>query len=951
MPSQPLNIPFPLGGLNENQPFGQQPPATSRDVQNMRAIDPKTGRTRGAQRSGTSQYMSQGQTIAGARKIQDLVAVTYNESLLTFAEAGTPLLEWNKEMAYSGSVYAIVVDYRGNVVLTTARTETSPRAERDHTLERWNRSGELLTSIKIPVTPDVDSTDYGRTIALAVDEFGNAYVGQDVYCVESAVFESWPILTTGGTKDGAYAKVWKFELNAEEEYELAWSIDVGKYVPCLAVRDGKLAVGETEFATGNGSSQVEVYTDLDTATPTLDHTLTVDNLDGEVMFPRGVAIADSGNIYVTSCENSATPKIRCQIQKYGPDDTAAVDTVDNLASSDGGGMGYGIVTDGEDRVISYGPEDFDDDDIHVHKWRDDGLGLFSEWTYGFSVEPDFDYPWKYLAVDEDNHVYVPHLGGSNSLFAVLDESDGSLITDAVGTSLIHAQRAYAVGVPPDKPDYGDAAVDASELIYIGTQFGAAGTYADEALFAVRLVTITQSGTAMRSVAHGAASNYSLKYFNGTDRYIIDSGGDYSGQDIFRNRGGAGDTPYIQSTPLFGKAYFVNGDTYWYWDPKPTTTLPTGAVDGTYGLVYKWVSTGSGIIPPRCRLVESWRSRMILARDPEDPHNWHMSALGDAHDWDQFPSVIKSTQAISGNNARAGLCPDIVNTIIPYNDDLCLFGGDHSIWRLTGDPMSGGQFDLVSDITGISFGRPWCKDPRGILYFFGSRGGIYAMTPTGLPERLTRDTIERELQDIDLEDYYIRLVWNFREEGLHVFQCPFGAGGTAVSAWFWDHKSMSWWKDSFSDTAAQPTSVLVSDGDEVSDRVLLLGTEAGHINKWDEDATNDHKGSGTTFIDSYVTIGPMAPEGLPQEVKYSHLHAVLADDQDGCDFNLYATDTPDVLGTPVHQGVLLPGRNPTHMARMRGSYAFVQLRNASPDQRWAFEAMSLQASPGGKVRRR
>ena len=51
------------------------------------------------------------------------------------------------------------------------------------------------------------------------------------------------------------------------------------------------------------------------------------------------------------------------------------------------------------------------------------------------------------------------------------------------------------------------------------------------------------------------------------------------------------------------------------------------------------------------------------------------------------------------------------------------------------------------------------------------------------ERLTRDTIERRLQDIDLADVYVHLEWDFRAEGLHVYVFPWGSGGTLR-----DHRS-------------------------------------------------------------------------------------------------------------------------------------------------------------------
>ena len=123
----------------------------------------------------------------------------------------------------------------------------------------------------------------------------------------------------------------------------------------------------------------------------------------------------------------------------------------------------------------------------------------------------------------------------------------------------------------------------------------------------------------------------------------------------------------------------------------------------------------------------------------------MSAIEDPGDWNVAPSVPTVKQAVSGLSSRAGRVPDIINCIVPYSDDLLLFGGDKSIWRMTGDPMSGGQLDLVTEQTGMGWGRPYTKDPNGILYFYGSRGSVYRWVPgQPVPERISLYTVERRL---------------------------------------------------------------------------------------------------------------------------------------------------------------------------------------------------------------
>ncbi|RLA58141.1 MAG: hypothetical protein DRR04_11660, partial [Gammaproteobacteria bacterium] len=80
MTSRRVDIPAPIGGVNRNWAFGVQPPATVREGKNMRAIDPVTGRTRGAQRPGTGKFYDPSLTagIAGSGRVQSLTPFTYD---------------------------------------------------------------------------------------------------------------------------------------------------------------------------------------------------------------------------------------------------------------------------------------------------------------------------------------------------------------------------------------------------------------------------------------------------------------------------------------------------------------------------------------------------------------------------------------------------------------------------------------------------------------------------------------------------------------------------------------------------------------------------------------------------------------------------------------------------------------------------------------------------------
>jgi len=540
-----------------------------------------------------------------------------------------------------------------------------------------------------------------------------------------------------------------------------------------------------------------------------------------------------------------------------------------------------------------------------------------------------------IDVDEFGNLFVPIDEGIHS-FNVFGPTGSILITHTIQPDALEL-GAQAIAVDTNIPEYdSDLTSDIAENIYVATRsadFQNPALPTEETIHKIQLVTVTAQTGSSRARTHIAVSDGDIVTFvsGSTTPTAV------AGSPHFQS--GSTASQYVQSTVLFQKWYAADGVGYQKFDPK---TAVASSFD----------PTSSGRLPPRRKLIEAWRDRLVVARSASDPHIWDMSAFGDPDDWDFFPPVPNERQAISGTNTDGpGASPDIVNTLVPYTDDILLFGGDHSIWALVNDPAAGGRFDLVSDITGMSFGRPWAKDPNGVLYFFGSRGGLYRMVPGGRPERVSLRRIDRRLQDIDLSTHYIRLAYNYRDEGIHIFQCPFGTGGTTVKHWFYDIKHDGFWEDKFgtsANTTVQPSSVWVIDGDEAADRIMIMGCEDGKVRQWDESSKND---TVSLAVDSLVTMGPVEGQTPGYEIQFSGLTAVLGSQDDGCRYELFSAEEPSSIGEVLRSGTLEPGRNPPKWDRMTGAYCFMRLRNASIDQRWSYERAFMYAAPGGQARPR
>ncbi|MDP6369666.1 MAG: hypothetical protein QF615_08660, partial [Planctomycetota bacterium] len=302
-----------------------------------------------------------------------------------------------------------------------------------------------------------------------------------------------------------------------------------------------------------------------------------------------------------------------------------------------------------------------------------------------------------------------------------------------------------------------------------------------------------------------------------------------------------DAGQIMSTAHFGRIYFTDGFNYAIYDPRTNT-------------VSKLEAETAGEVPQRARLIASYRGRLIFARTPEDPNNYFMSAVGDPEDWDYYPTTPLVTQAINGTLARAGKCPDVINALIPYNDDLLLLGGDHTIFRMTGDPAAGGQLDQVTSSVGIAFGESWTMDPEGVLYFFTPQGCVYGMTPTGQPQRLSNEAIDRRMQDIDLTEFRVKLVWNQEDYGLHVFFMPYTTSNATPYCFFWEKGGNAWWPDAFH-ADRTPYAVTMIDGEKPDDRKLLFGSRDGYVSRFDRGSTQDVDKK----IKSYATMAVAQPQ--------------------------------------------------------------------------------------------
>ncbi len=407
------------------------------------------------------------------------------------------------------------------------------------------------------------------------------------------------------------------------------------------------------------------------------------------------------------------------------------------------------------------------------------------------------------------------------------------------------------------------------------------------------------------------------------------------------------TGVMFSTALNQKLWFADGVNYCYLDPSVNTVYTWKATAGTLPVDTK------GNLP---RLICTWRGRIVMSGLIEDPQNWFMSAVGAPHDWDYAPVNISPIQAVAGNNSPMGIVGDCITALIPYTDDVLVVGGDHTIWQITGDPMAGGQIDLVSDSIGMAWGMPWAKDPYGTVYFFSNRTGIYSLRPpanviqaniggtAGAGLQRISQQIEQSLQAYNTGETTIRMMWNDQFQGLHIFLSPTVAPA-ATTHFFWELRTGAWWTDSFANTNYDPLCCCVFDGNLPGDRVALIGSWDGYVRYFSTTAAND---DGTT-ISSAVVIGPLTSKNL-DELLIKDLQAVLGINSGDVSYAVYTGATAEgaLATTPVTTGTWSAGRNLNTFVRQSGHALYVKLSSTNA---WSMEVIRARMAGLGKVRRR
>lgn len=994
--SRPQPVVFPVRGLHEGVGYDIQPPGTSPDLLNVRGYDALKNRLRGGRRPGLSKYLTD--QVNGANPIQALQKVV--EAVNSASTSSTITDDFSSGVYTTVGKGNVGDDYvRGSIQGNAGGTMNVISTVFDGVNDVINfdrvrySDGSFWPSpnlfcIAYLTTNDITTVTHGSGVATTnqggdgdIDEctligpiirasntlssgigarlirVGANQVQLQVFSYVNKIYTSLAVSATqnlnGAGAATADVTIRLQELGTTVQATLNWPTQaiVNLVVSVSSATNlGNSRAGVMTSQTSNGANIVSwrkltsiTYTKIVPRSRT-----TLYELDGSVANP-----VDSNRFYLPTGWTSTTVDVSAHTVTKTAGFASAVADPAYIAIDDTLNLVWDAAGDVANSLRFVEPSVGVQSDLELS--LQDGLTAANGDGFGagFLVSADGT---------SGIFVYIPFFGSvdrANTGCAGVDNSQAAFITIVSGsTNLGNTTMANFGNGTVDSPigrttGYWRLAYDSSLFkitmyhneIPVFSYTLTAGQQAQIATFTgTRTVAILQnltsydakdgiekvrwsqtdpflSGTALSLLTVSGGTVYAVSNSN----KLIPSGG---------SNAVSTDAHAIQIQQAYGKAYIVDGSVAKVYSRSLNT-------------VSAWVPS-SGALPSGARLISLYRGRLVLAGVASDPHNWFMSKVGDPQNFDYSPAQPNFLQAVAGNNSSAGLIGDLITALVPFSDDKLLFGGDQSLWMMTGDPAAGGSVDQISDQTGIAFGRAWAKDPHGILYFMGT-DGVYRFNPNSeKPENIALGRLDNRLQRIDLNTNRVYMAWDFLRKGLMV-QVVSATTTAANVSYFWDSRADAWYPDSYP-ASMGPNVMYALDGPQADDQTFLFGSRDGYIRQVD-DAANDDDGIAIT---SRVRFAPFLAPTRAQEVILNSVSPVLAAGSGGTMYlNVYTGQTGEECSTAttprVRRLIKHAGRNGQLRHKVRGAAIQLELSHTG-SARWALENLTVGFEQGGMPRK-
>lgn len=531
---------------------------------------------------------------------------------------------------------------------------------------------------------------------------------------------------------------------------------------------------------------------------------------------------------------------------------------------------------------------------------------------------------------------------------VAESSDFTIATRSTGA--IHWSEVVEMKLAVNGSELEVFINGVSRLSYTMTSFGGNGGVGITQGFLTN-TTGNHYGAMLNLKAWAATARSSARRFRiaaacGGSAYIADPGDTAmtlaaNGSAVF------GSGVPVRATEAFGYLYFVDGSYTGY----RRIQISDGVMSG-------WVSDLTGGLLPTDggsseggTIICTYRGRVVIAGLQSDPQNWFMSRQGDPLDWN-YGGTIDGQEPVAGDQGTAvGKVGDIITAMAPWSDDVLVFGGDHTLSMMSGDPAAGGRIDTISNQIGVVGPDAWAHDPFGNLHFVGNDGHYRMPSGGGQPECLSRGRLDKTFRDTDYALNRPILVWDRERIGLWIFFARSDA--IVATPLFWDQRTDSYWPQQFPQNQG-PFCSLLFDADKPNDRAILLGGNDGYVYQLDSSAGDDNG----TAISSYVVFPPIV---VGDQARVNVLQTgLILDDGGSATLSLkaysgrYAAQAVDravaITGPRFERTISEGGRQINFMNRVSGHAVCYRLATDTDGGSWAMESASPAIDPAGLARR-
>ncbi len=181
----------------------------------------------------------------------------------------------------------------------------------------------------------------------------------------------------------------------------------------------------------------------------------------------------------------------------------------------------------------------------------------------------------------------------------------------------------------------------------------------------------------------------------------------------------------------------------------------------------WSADTDGTVPTENRIICQWANRMVLAGDPDSPHLWYMSRIGDPYSW--LFAAGDDGSPVAGTDIEGGQISEPITALIPHNRACIMFCCANSITVLRNNPVAGGTMELISHVVGPVNPTAWCKTADDWTYFL-TRDGLYRMPPgCGVnPTSISREIIPASLIGLDGIANKVYMEYDVRFRCIHIY---------------------------------------------------------------------------------------------------------------------------------------------------------------------------------------